>query len=142
MEWILKKLGGYFGKTVTIDEYNRITNENKRERDYHDLIRLMDGAAKKRSVTCKPDELSQECPMAMVIDQMYDPDPRRTTSGTAAYRMFTIIGSDGQIINLQGYDLSQNVKITVRHTDGKMDLEEVDPSEAMKRIRREAGYTH
>jgi hypothetical protein len=35
----------------------------------------------------------------------------------------------------------QAVKVTIRHTDGTMATEEVDPNDAMKWIRREAGIT-
>jgi hypothetical protein len=138
LEWILRKIAIELGKAITLGEYERITNENKRARDYGAFINLMEEVAKKRLVACKPDELSQDCPMATVINQFYQDG--RTTSGTAPLRIFTIIGSDDQIINIQGFDLSQTIKVTVHHTNGKMDLEQVDPSEAMKRIRREAGY--
>jgi hypothetical protein len=141
MGWLLKKLGLALAKFIIIGEYKRIKNENKRQADYGDFMHLMGKIAELRSVRCKTDELSPECPMAMVINQMYNPDPRGTTSGTDTFRMFTIIGSDGQVINVQGFDLSQMIKITVRHTDGKMDVEDIDPSEAMKRIRREAGFS-
>jgi hypothetical protein len=50
------------------------------------------------------------------------------------------MGLDGQIINIQGYDLTQTVKVTVLHTNGTSDMENVDPSDALKRIEREAGY--
>jgi hypothetical protein len=137
MEWLLKKLALGLLKAITVDEYKRIKAENKRADDYGDFIHLMEAVAKQRLVACRPDELSTECPTASVIDQYYQDG--RTTSGTAPLRIFTVIGSDGQIINIQGFDLSQTVTVTVRHKNGKMDLEKVDPSEAMKRIRREAG---
>jgi hypothetical protein len=98
----------------------------------------MEGVAKKRLVECKRDELSSDCPMATVIDHYHQEG--KTSDGTAPLRMFTIVGSDGQIINVQGFDLSHTIKITVRHTNGVMDLEQVDPTDAMKRIRREAGH--
>ena len=138
MEWLLKKLAIEFVKAIGVGEYKRIKEENKRARDYGDFIHLMDDVAKKRLITCKSDELSGDCPMTTVISQFYQDG--RTTSGTAPLRIFTVIGSDGQIINIQGFDLSQTIKVTVRHTNGKMDLETVDPVEAMKRIRREAGF--
>ena len=127
-------------KTITLGEYERIKKENKRASDYGIFIILMDAVVGKKLTTCKPDELSRDCPVAVVLQQFYQDG--RTTDGTAPLRMYTIIGSDGQTINIQGFDLSQTIKVTVRHTDGKMDYEEVDPSDALKRIEREAGYHH
>ena len=140
MLWLLRTVGVALAKALVIGEYNRIKAENKRARDYGILIHLMEDVAKKRLVACKPDELSEDCPMATVINQYYQDG--RTTSGTAALRIFTIVGSDGQVINVQGFDLSQTIGVTIRHTNGKMDHEQVDPSEAMNWIRREAGYSH
>ena len=140
MYWILRTIAIGIGKAITFGEYDRIRNENKRASEYAIFILLMKEIAKKRLATCKPDELSRDCPIAVVFDQFYQ-DGGRTTSGTAPLRIFTIVGSDGQIINIQGFDLSETVKYTVRHTNGKMDLEELDAAEAMKRIRREAGYS-
>ena len=139
MGWLLRAIAIGIGKAITLGEYERIRDENKRASEYAIFILLMNEIVKKRLITCKPDELSRDCPIAVVFDQFYQ-DGGRTTSGTAPLRIFTIIGSDGQIINIQGFDLSQKVKVTVRHTDGKMDLEDVDPSDALKRIEREAGY--
>jgi hypothetical protein len=138
LQWLLGKLGIWLAKAITVGEYERIKNENQRARDYSAFIRVMEEIAKKRLVACKSDELSRDCPMAFVITDYYQDG--RTSSGTAPLRLFTIIGSDGQIINVQGFDLTETIKVTVRHTNGKMDFEVVDPSEAMKRIRREAGY--
>jgi len=137
--WLLRAIAIGIGKAITLGEYERIRDENKRASEYAIFILLMKEIAKKRLTTCKPDELSRDCPIAVVFDQFYQ-DGGRTTSGTAPLRIFTIIGSDGQIINIQGFDLSQKVKVTVRHTTGKMDSEDVDPSDALKRIEREAGY--
>ena len=140
LEEIFKKLGEEFLKFIGEKEYERIKDENKRQRDYGAFISLMDDVAKKRLVTCKTGELSRDCPMATVYSQYYQEG--RTTDGTAPMRMFSIIGSDGQIINVQGFDLTQTINVTVVHKDGTSDLERIDPSEAIKRIRREAGYAH
>jgi hypothetical protein len=140
MLWILRTLAIGLGKAITLGEYRRIRNENQRQSEYGILMILMSEIAKKRLTTCKPDELSRDCPMAFVIQQYYQEG--RTSSGTAPLRIFTIVGLDGEIINIQGFDLSQRVKITVKHTNGQMDYEEVDPSDALKRIEREAGYRH
>jgi hypothetical protein len=138
LEWLLKKIAIGFAKAVAGGEYERIKEENKRARDYGAFIHLMDEVSKQRLVACKPDELSEGCPMASVISHYHQEG--NTSDGTAPLRMYTIIGSDGQIINVQGFDLKQTIKVTVRHTNGRMDLEQVDPTDAMKRIRREAGY--
>ena len=139
MGWLLRAIAIGIGKAITLGEYERIRDENKRASEYAIFILLMNEIVKKRLITCKPDELSRDCPIAVVFDQFYQ-DGGRTTSGTAPLRIFTIIGSDGQIINIQGFDLSQKVKVTVQHTNGKIDFEEIDPAEALKRIEMEAGY--
>jgi hypothetical protein len=136
---LLGSLGISFLKYITIGEYHRIVNENSRARSYGALILLLETIAKQRSVACKPEELSGSCPMSSVIDNFYQDG--RTSNGTAPYRTFTIIGSDGQIMNIQCFDLSQTINVTVRHTNGKMDFEIIDPSEAIKRMGREAGYS-
>jgi len=138
MGWLLKNLGSYLLKTITVGEYKRIVKENDRARSYDALIRLLQAIAKQRLVACRPDELSRNCPLSFVIDHYYQDG--RTSSGTAPLRSFTIMGSDGQIMNIQGFDLSQTVRISVRHANGKVDLEQIDPSEAIKRLGREAGY--
>ena len=140
MEWFLEKLGheiaSHVAKHVAKSAYEQAQSENERAADYAEFFTLMDEIAKKRTVECKPGELSQNCPFATVIPQMYNPD----AGGTDEYRAYTIVGSDGQIINVQGYLLAGQITFTVRHTNGKIDYEKVDPSEAMKRIGREAGY--
>lgn len=139
MWWLIRTIAIGVGKAITLGEYKRIKNENKRQGEYGIFIALLNELAKKRLVTCKADELSKDCPMAFMIPQHYQPG--KTTDGTAPLRIFTIIGLDGQIINIQGFDLKQTVRITVRHTNGKTDMEDVDPSDALKRIEREAGYS-
>lgn len=136
--WLLRTIAIGAGKAITLGEYKRIKAENKRRGDYAVFIALLSAIAKKRLVTCKTDEISSDCPMVVVIDHYYQRG--RTTDGTAPLRIFTITGLDGQIINIQGFDLTQTVKISVRHTNGTSDVEDVDPSEALKRIEREAGY--
>lgn len=138
MEWILKKLAFGLIKAITVDQYKTIKAENKLKRDYDAFIAVLQNVAKQRLVTCRVDEITRECPSASLIEHYYQDG--KTSSGTAPLRIFTIIGSDGQIINIQGFDLTETVLITVRHTDGKMDYEKIDPVEAMKRLKREAGY--
>jgi len=139
MEWLLKKLGLELAKEITFGEYKRIKEENRKSSEYREFIRLLEKIAETRSGECKRYEFSKECPQTAVIWDYTQEG--KTSRGTAPLRIFTIMGSDGQIINIQGFDLSETVKYTVRHTNGKMDLEELDAAEAMKRIRREAGYS-
>jgi hypothetical protein len=138
LAWVIRTLATQLAKTVTLGEYDRIKNENKRARDYGDFIQLMEGIAKTRLPSCTVDEITRDCPSSSVISQYYQEG--RTSDGTAPLRIYTIIGSDGQVINVQGFDLSQTIMFTVRHTSGTFDYERLDPTEAMKRIRREAGY--
>jgi hypothetical protein len=135
--WILRTIAVGAGKALTLGEYNRIKQENKLKSDYHILIAVLNEIASKRAVTCKVDETSRDCPISYVIPHYHQPG--RTTDGTAPLRIFTLMGTDGQIINIQGFDLMQTVKVTVRHTNGTFDVETVDPSDALKRIEREAG---
>ena len=136
MWWIVRTLAVGIGKAVTLGEYERIKKENKKASDYGILVIVMNEVVAKRLITCKVE--SGDCPSATVIPQFYQPG--RTTSGTAPLRIYTIRGSDGQWINIQMFDLSETIKVTVQHTGGTEDLEEVEPSEALKRIEREAGY--
>ena len=134
---LLRTIAVGAGKALTLGEYNRIKKENKLNGDYHILISVLNEIAK-RAVTCKVDETSRDCPISFVIPHYHQPG--RTTDGTAPLRIFTITGKDGQIINIQGFDLMQKVKVFVRHTDGTYDEETVVPSDALKRIEREAAY--
>jgi hypothetical protein len=112
------------GKSITLGEYDRIKKENKLASDYQILIAVLNKITPGGSATVIPDYYQRG----------------RTSDGTAPLRIFTIVGLDGQIINIQGFDLMQTVKVTVRHTNGTYDVETVDPSDALKRIEREAGY--
>ena len=123
--WFLRTIAVGAGKALTIGEYNRIKKENKLKSDYHILIAVLNEIAKRQGDSHVIPHYRQ---------------PGRTTDGTAPLRIFTITGKDGQIINIQGFDLMQKVKVFVRHTDGTYDVETVDPSDALKRIEREAGY--
>src|SRR3954468_4738153 len=118
----LRAIANGIGKSITLGEYDRIKKENKLASDYQILIAV----------------LNKISPSATVIPDYYQRG--RTSDGTAPLRIFTITGLDGQIINIQGFDLMQRVKVTVRHTNGTYDVETVDPSDALKRIEREAGY--
>jgi hypothetical protein len=122
--WFLRTIAVGAGKALTLGEYNRIKKENKLKSDYHILIAVLNEIARRKGDS-------------HVIPHYHQPG--RTTDGTAPLRIFTITGKDGQIINIQGFDLMQTVKIFVRHTNGTYDVETVDPSDALKRIEREAG---
>jgi hypothetical protein len=118
-------------------EYKRISAENDRQRAYGNFIKIMDAAAKQRRGACTPDELSDTCPMALTIAQYYQEG--RTTDGTAPLRMYTIIGDDGEVINIQGFDLMQTIKITVMHKNGRVLSENLSPQDAMKTLKWLAG---
>jgi hypothetical protein len=118
-------------------EYRRISAENDRWRAYCNFIKIMDLAAKQRRAECAADELSDTCPMATTISQFYQPG--RTTDGTAPLRMYTIIGDDGEVINIQGFDLTQLIRITVMHKNGRAMSENVSPEDALKVLRWLAG---
>jgi hypothetical protein len=138
MWWLLKTIGIGLGKAITIGEYERIRDENRRQSEYGVLVGLLDDVAGKRGGQCRPSQLSVNCPLATVYEQYYQDG--RTSSGTAPLRMYTVIGPDGQIINIQCFDLMQMIKVSVQHTNGTFDMEEVEPKEALKRLEREAGY--
>jgi hypothetical protein len=137
--WLIRTLGIGIGKAITLGEYARIKNENRRQGDYGILIGMLSNLVSKRSPGCGANEVSKDCPIGTVVNDFFQKG--RTSDGTAPLRLFTFVGSDGQIINVQGYDLMQTVKVTVRRTDGTMNFEEVDPNDAMKWIRREARIT-
>jgi hypothetical protein len=122
---ILRTIAVGAGKALTLGEYNKIKKENKLRGDYHILVAVLD-------------EITRRKGDSHVIPHYHQPG--RTTDGTAPLRIFTIKGKDGQFINFQCFDLMQKVKVFVRHTDGTYDEETVDPSDALKRIEREAGY--
>ena len=121
---ILRTIAIGAGKALTLGEYNKIKKENKLKSDYHILIAVLD-------------EITKRNGDSHVLPHYHQPG--RTTDGTAPLRIFTIKGKDAQWINIQGFDLMQKVKVFVRHTDGTYDEETVDPSDALKRIEREAG---
>ena len=121
-----------------VTEYRRIVEENRLDKAYGALMALLETIAKQRSVDCRPDEFSRACPQSFVIGNYYQDG--RTSSGTAPLRSFTIAGSDGQIMNIQGFDLTSTVTFFVRHGDGSSQFEKIDPSEAIKRLGWEAGY--
>ena len=118
-------------------EYKRISAENDRERAYGNFIKIMDAAAKQRRGECARDELSDTCPMASTIAHFYQPG--RTTDGTAPLRIYTIIGDDGEVINIQGFDLTQLIRITVMQKNGRAQCENVNPEDAMKVLKWLAG---
>lgn len=130
LEW-LKTIAEW----ITIGEYERIKNENKRQDEYAIFIALLEKVAKKRLLTCKANELSNNCPIMAVIPHYHQQG--KTTDGTASLRIFTIMGISGQIINIQCFDLTQKIKITVQHTNG-ISTQDLNPSEALKRIESEA----
>ena len=121
---LLRAVAIGIGKAITFGEYDRIKKENKNASDYKILIAVLTKITPAGSVNVIPDYYQRG----------------RTSDGTAPLRIFTLKGLDGQIINIQGFDLMQTVKVTVRHTNGTYDVETVDPSDALKRIEREGGY--
>jgi hypothetical protein len=118
-------------------EYKRISAENDRQRAYGKFIKIMDAAAQQRRGACAPNELSDTCPIAVTIAQFHQQG--RTTDGTAPLRMYTIIGDDGEVVNIQGFDLSQTIKITVMHNNGRMHSEDLSPQDAIKTLTWLAG---
>jgi len=118
-------------------EYRRIVAENNRQRAYGEFIKIMDAAAAQRRGACAPNELSDTCPMSFTIAQFQQQG--RTSDGTAPLRMYTIIGDDGEVVSIQGFDLMQTIKITVMHKNGHVISENVSPQEAMKTLRWLAG---
>jgi hypothetical protein len=137
--WLIRTLAIGIGKTITLGEYERIKSENRRQGDYGILIGMLNKFISKKSPRCGVNEFSQDCPIVTVLPDFHQKG--RTSDGTAPLRLYTFMGHDGQIINIQGYDLMQVVRLTVRHTDGTMAFEDVDPRDAMTWIRREAGIT-
>jgi hypothetical protein len=143
----LKWLGGKLATSVVTKvllsiserEYRRIVTENDRQRAYGHFIAIMDAVAKERRGACKSNELSDTCPMATTIQQYYQTG--RTTDGTAPLRIYTVIGDDGEVINVQGFDLSQRVMITVIHKNGRNLVETVSPQDALKAMRWLAGLS-
>ena len=118
-------------------EYKRISAENDRQRAYGNFIKIMDDVAKLRRGECSTNQLSETCPIAFTDPQYYQPG--RTSDGTAALRMYTIIGADGEVINIQGFDLTQTIKLTVMHRNNTSLSENMSPQDAMKAIRWLAG---
>jgi hypothetical protein len=132
MDWILRKIAIGLAKSITLGEYQRIKEENQRASDYEIFIRIMEAVANSRLISCRPGALSRDCPIMNVLPE-FDQEGK-TSSGTAPLRMFTFIGSDGETINVLGYDLLQVIKITVMHMNGEITIEEVDPKDAIKQM--------
>ena len=120
-------------------EYKRISAENDRYRAYFNFIKIMNAAAKQRRGECAPNELSDTCPMATTIDQFYQSGGPRSTDGTGAWRLYTIIGDDGEVINIQGFDLTMSIRVTVMHKNGRAQCETIGPEDALKVLRWLAG---
>lgn len=143
-----KTIAGALVKTVALGMYDEIKESNKKTDDYGKFVDVMEKATK-RNESCKPDELSRGCGMSYTMEHYYQEgmtthgpfgNENKGMSGTSPLRIYTVVGSDGQIINAQGFDLSKTVKYTVTHKDGTQDTEDLDAAEASKRIQREAGY--
>jgi len=143
---------GFLGKKIAVNvvtkvllaipekEYKRIVAENNLQRAYGNFLTIMDAIAKERRSTCRPSELSDICPMAFTIAQYYQPG--RTTDGTAGMHLYTVIGDDGEVIQIQAYDLMQRINITVIHKNGKTLSEDVSPKDAMMLMRFLAGLSN
>jgi hypothetical protein len=141
-KWFGKKavehaLSYVFLDIVAEGEYRRIVAENDRQRAYGHFIKIMDDVAKQRQLTCGANDLSDACPMSSIISQYYQKG--RTSDGTAPLRLYTVIGADGEVVNVQGFDLSQTVLITVTHKNGTNHAEYVSPVDAIKAMRWLAG---
>ena len=141
LKWLGNKLAVNVVTKVMLSigegEYRRIVAENDRQRAYGIFIGIMDAVAKQRTGACKSSELSETCPTATTIQQFYQQG--RTTDGTAPLRIYSVIGADGEVINVQGFDLSQVVKVTVMHKNGTSLVEDVSPQDAIKMMRWLAG---
>jgi len=92
----------------------------------------MEAVANNRLISCRPRDFSRDCPNMTVLPQ-FDQEGK-TSSGTAPLRIFSFIGSDGETINVLGYDLLQVIKITIVHTNGDISLETPDPKDAIKQM--------
>lgn len=134
--------------TVGTSAYDQAKDANKQDDDYKKFTGVMD-AATKRGEACKAGELSRNCGISATQRDHYqdgmtthDRSGRKQehTPGSAPLRIYTVVGSDGQIINAQGHDLSKTVKYTVMHKDGTSYVEDISAEEATKRIQRDAGY--
>ena len=119
-------------------EYKRISAENDRYRAYFNFIKIMDLAAKQRRGECAPNELSDTCPMATTISQFWQ-SGGRNIDGTAPLRIYTIIGDDGEVINIQGFDLTMSIRVTVMHNNGRAQCKTIGPEDALKVLRWLAG---
>jgi hypothetical protein len=139
----------FFGKKVAVNvltkvllaipemEIKRIIAENDLRRAYEKFIHIMDAIAKERRGACKADELTESCPISATFSQFYQSG--RTTDGTAAMRLYTMIGDDGEVIQIQGYDLMPRLNITVVHKNGRVINEDVSPRDALMLLRWLAG---
>jgi hypothetical protein len=129
---LLRKLGIGLGKAITLGEYERIKEENEHTSDYSTFMRIMEAVANSRLITCRPSDLSRDCPIMNVQQQFYQEG--KPSSGTAPLRMFSFIGSDGETINVMGYDLMEIIKITVIHRNGDVSFEVPDPKDAIQQM--------
>ena len=129
---ILRKIAIGLGKVITLGEYERIKEENEHTSDYSTFMRIMEAVANSRLITCRPGDLSRDCPIMNVQQQFYQEG--KTSSGTAPLRIFSFIGSDGETVNVVGYDLMEIIKITVTHRNGDVSIEEPDPKDAIKQM--------
>ena len=131
MEELLKRIGATIFKHILPNEYDWVTGRDRHHIDYRDFIEIMNNIANEKSIRCKPDKSSSQCVMAVVTSQMYG-----LAGGDDTHRDFTIIGTDGRIINVKGCDASQKIKIFIQHPNGQIACEEPSPRKVMEQIRQ------
>lgn len=144
---ILKTLGGKLASNIITKvlmaiperEFRRIVAENELQRAYGRFFEIMAAIGQERRYDCKSDELSPSCPTVLIIPQFQQTG--RTSDGTAPFRMYTIVGDDGEIVNIQGFDLTQRISIWVTHKNGHTVGEDVSPKDAMLLMRFLAGMS-
>jgi hypothetical protein len=71
LRWLLRTLGIGIGKTITLGEYERIKNGNRRQGDYGILVGTLGNIVNKRSTNCQMNEVSKDCPIATVLPKFY-----------------------------------------------------------------------
>ena len=130
MEELLRKMGFAIFDHILSPEYSRLMGEDEVDIDYQDFAELMNNVAKERSIRCKLDKRSSDCVMAVVVNQMHDP-----AGGANIRHSFTIIGADGRIINVNGCDNSQKIKILVQNPNGRAYCEGPSLRKIMERVR-------
>lgn len=134
MEELLKKLGIEFAKHIANTANGKYRNEKTRQNSYDTITSMMDHLTKDHSIICRAIEGGRECHMATVTSQFYDLSSSRADKS----RMYMIIGTDGVVIQVLGYDFTQEIKIFVRHPGGTTSYESYDPSLALTLVEKQS----